>query len=151
NIYVITGNGTFDGRTNNNFGDTFLKLSTTNGIGVTDFFTPFNQQSLADNDLDLGSSGAVLLPDAAGSVAHPHLLMGAGKEGTLYLLDRDNLGQFNPLNNSQIVQELDVAIGGVISSGAYFNNRIYWLGGGDVLKAFDISNAVINPTPSSQN
>jgi hypothetical protein len=150
NIFVITGNGTFDSTTNNDYGDSFLKLSTTNGLQLVDYFTPFNQDALSSADEDLGSGGAMLLPDAVGSVAHPHLLVGCGKEGKIYLLDRDNLGQFNPTNDNQIVQELPNAVGGTWSSPAYFNNTIYYLGSGDVLNAFQISQASISPTPSSQ-
>ncbi len=151
NIYFITGNGTFDGRTNQDFGDTFLKLSTTNGLAVNDFFTPYNQQNLANSDLDLGSGGAVVLPDeAGGSTTNQHLLIGAGKEGTLYLIRRDNLGQYNSANNNQIKQTLVSAIGGSFGTPAYFNKTLYYLGAGDSLKAFAITNGTINPTPLSK-
>jgi hypothetical protein len=91
----------------------------------------------------------MLLPDAVGSVAHPHLLVGCGKEGKIYLLDRENLGGFNSMNDN-IVEELPDAVGGTWSSPAYFNNTIYYLGSGDVLHAFPISQASISATPSAQ-
>ncbi len=150
NIYVMTGNGTFDSTTNNDYGDSFLKFSTTNGLQLADSFTPFNQQELSDADNDLGSGGPMLLPDAAGSVAHPHLIVGSSKLGTIYLLDRDGLGGFNPANDNKIVEELPSAIGGTWSSPAYFNNTIYYQGSGDVLNAFPISQASISPMPSAQ-
>lgn len=150
NIFVMTGNGTFDSTTNNDYGDSFLKFSTTNGLQLADYFAPFNQDALSSADEDLGSGGPMLLPDAVGSVAHPHLLVGCGKEGKIYLLDRDNLGKFNSANDNQIVEELPNAVGGTWSSPAYFNSTIYYLGSGDVLNAFPISQASISATPSAQ-
>jgi hypothetical protein len=87
NLYFEVGNGSFSATTNGgDFGDSFVKLSTTNMFAVADYFAPSNQASMAANDLDLGSGGPILLPDSAGSPAHPHLMIGAGKEGTLYLV-----------------------------------------------------------------
>ena len=57
-----------------------------------DFFSPANNAKLDQDDADLGSGGPVALPDDYGSAAHPHLLIVAGKDGTVWLLDRDNLG-----------------------------------------------------------
>ncbi len=147
-IYCLTGNGTFDaGGTPQDFGDSFLKLNA--NLTLADYFTPYDQASLAAADQDLGSGGAVLLPDTAGSLAHPHLVIGCGKEGKIYLVDRDNLGHFNPTADSEIVQ--GVILGAtVFGLPALFNHQIYFQGVGLPLKAFAISNAVINPTPVSQ-
>ena len=151
NIYVVTGNGTYDGTTNNNYGDSFLKLSTTNGLTVADFFTPYNQASLEAVDADLGSGGAVVLPDeAGGTTTNLHLLVGAGKEGTIYLIRRDDMGHFQSGSDSQIKQSLISAIGGSFDTPAYFNKTIYYLGAGDVLKAFRISGGTITTTPTSR-
>ena len=150
NLYFATGNGSFSASTNGgDYADSFVKLATTNGLRVADYFTPFNQASLAAADEDLGSGGPLLLPDAVGSAAHPHLLVGCGKEGKIYLLDRDNLGKYNAAADSQIVQEIPNAVGGTWSCPAYFNGLIYYQGLGDVLKAFAIGHGVINPTPVS--
>ncbi len=96
NLYNISGNGPFD-PTQGDYGDAYVKLATTGGtLTIADYFAPSNQQYLSDNDIDLGSSGVVLLPDmtdASGAVRH--LMIGSGKDGNIYLLDRDNLGQFN--------------------------------------------------------
>jgi hypothetical protein len=154
-IYCITGNGTFDTNPNpKNFGDSVLKLNPGTSLTVTDYFTPYNQANLALGDIDLGSGGAVILPDSAGSPQHPHLVVGCGKEGKAYLIDRDNMGQFNPAGDTQIVQTFTLT--GTSSSvllfglPAIFNNRIYYQGVGLPLKAFAISNAVVNPIPVSQ-
>src|SRR4029077_6167786 len=115
NLYFETGNGTFDTSLDAkgfpikaDYGDAFVKLvpdpasdavhQNRNGWGlkVVDYFAPQNAQMLGDRDLDLGSCAPVLLPDSAGSAAHPHLMVGGGKQGTLYLVDRDNMGKFDP-------------------------------------------------------
>ena len=151
NIYFMTGNGTFDGSTNQDYGDSFVKLSTTNGLAFSDYFTPYDQQALANGDQDLGSGGTMLLPDeAGGSTTNQHLIIGAGKAGTLYLVRRDNLGQYNSANNNQIQQSVVGAIGGSFGTPAYFNHAIYYLGAGDVIKAFGITNGIINSTPISR-
>jgi PKD repeat protein len=149
NLYVATGNGTFD-PTNSNYGDSLLRLSSSNSLEVADYFTPHNQQDLFDNDNDLGSGGVLLLPDEAGSVAHPHLAVCAGKEGTVYLVDRDNMGQFNATDDTQIVQSFPGAIGGCFETPAYFNNALYFVVAGDVIKVFTVTDGSIVPTPASQ-
>jgi hypothetical protein len=153
NIYFETANGTFDANTNGgDYSQSFVKLSTaSNNLAVADYFAPYNEASLSGGDSDVGSGGPLLLPDSVGSTNHPHLIVGAGKEGTIYLVDRDNMGHFNSANDSQIVQELSGAIGGAWSSPAYFNNRIYYNGNGDVMKAFLITNGVIATTPDSES
>jgi uncharacterized repeat protein (TIGR03806 family) len=151
NLYFETANGSFDANTGGgDYSQSFIRLSTSNGVAVADYFTPYNQANLSAGDTDLGSGGPLLLPDSVGSTAHPHLIVGAGKEGTIHLVDRDNMGHYNTANDNEIVQELPGAIGGVWSSPAYFNYQIYYQGTGDVTKGFFISNAVINPTPVSQ-
>lgn len=149
NIYLESGNGNFDAA-NNVFGDTVLKLSTTNGLVLTDYFTPYNQLDLNLRDVDIGSAGQIVLPDSVGSGAHPHLLVAASKAGPFYVLDRDNMGHFNAGSDSQIVQTVS-GVGGCWSTPAYFNGRLYFVGSGDYLKAFSISNASVNPTPVNQS
>jgi hypothetical protein len=149
-IYFITGNGTFS-PAHGNYGDSFLRLIASSGnLTVADYFTPYNQQALNDQDLDLGSGGALVLPDAVGSAAHPHLLVGAGKEGKIYLIDRDRLGQFNPTNDSQIVESFVAGpVAWSFDTPAYFNNTLYYAGAGDVLKAFTFSGGLLNTNPAS--
>jgi hypothetical protein len=148
-IYFATGNGIFDvnagGR---DYGDSVIKLNP-NNMTVADYFTPYNQNALNDADADLGSGGPILVPDSAGSTAHPHLLVHNGKEGRLYLLDRSNLGKYNPTADSQIVQSIPGATGGVWGVPAYFNGSIYYGGGWDNLKAFSVSSAQLSTSPTS--
>ncbi len=153
NLYFEVGNGPFNANVagGTEYGDSFVKLAVSNTLAVADYFTPNNQASLASSDSDLGSGGPLLLPDDVGSATHPHLLVGCGKEGKVFLLDRDNLGHYNTANNNQVVQSIAGAVGGTWSSPAYFNRRIYYHGSGDVLKAFNISNAAITTTPSSRS
>lgn len=152
NIYVISGNGQFDSdSTGSDLGDSFIKLSSAAGLTIADYFTPFNQVSLDRGDIDLGSSGAVLLPDEAGGAAHPHLLAGAGKEGRIYLIDRDRMGHFNSADDSQIVQSIAGALGPLYGGAAYFNGTLYFAAANDSLKAFAISDAHLTPSQNSQS
>ena len=150
NIYTETGNGTFDAA-NENYGDSVVKLAAVAGLPLVDYFAPYNQLDLNLQDLDIGSAGLMLLPDAVGSSAHPHLLVAGSKAGVFWLLDRDNLGQFNASGDTQIVQEITGATGWMWVTPAYFNGSIYYCAAGDYAKQFSISNAVINTTPLSQS
>ncbi|MDB6064397.1 MAG: hypothetical protein JWR26_605 [Pedosphaera sp.] len=149
NLFFEVANGNFDATNGvgTEYGDSFVKLSTTNGLAVADYFTPYNQAALSAADSDLGSGGPVLLPDVAGSTNHPHLILGAGKAGTIFLIDRDNMGHFNAANDSQIVQSVIGAIGASFGTPAYFNKAIYYQGSGDRLKAFAITNGVLSTSP----
>ena len=157
NVYFVTGNGSFTAPVEpnlpKNYGDSIVKLSTTSGLAPLDYFTPYNQSSLNTSDADLGSGGLVLLPDSAGSTAHPHLLVQSGKEGTIYLIDRDSMGHFHSGSDSQIVQSVIGQIEGTWSTPAYWNGSLYFGGSGqgpsDNLKAFSISNAALSGTPTS--
>ncbi len=153
NIYLITGNGGFNSQPNAlNFGDSYVKISTSKtNLVQADWFTPFNQDSLNNADADLGSGGNIVLPDEAGSPAHPHVLVGCGKEGKIYVLDRDGLGGFHAGSDPQIVQSLPGVIAGTWSSPAYFKHRLYYQGSGDVLKALSITNATISSQIVSQS
>ena len=151
NMYVVSANGDFDYAFGGpDLGESFIKLSTTGGLAVADYFTPFNYSALNDADVDTGSAGVVLLGDEAGSSAHPHLMAGVGKEGRIYLLDRDNLGKLNTGADSQIVQSLPKAVGSYFGNPAYFNQRLYFCGGSDQMKAFPVSNAQMATSPESR-
>ncbi|MGH7973075.1 MAG: hypothetical protein ACREIC_30525, partial [Limisphaerales bacterium] len=152
NVYLMVANGIFNANTNGTeYADSFLRLSTTNGLAVADYFTPYDQATLAANDTDLGSGGPVLLPDEAGSGAHRHLIVGSGKSGKIYLVDRDAMGHFNSGSDAQIVQTVSGALGSVFSTPAYFNQRLYYQPVGDHLKMFTISNAIVSSSAVSQS
>jgi hypothetical protein len=147
NLYFITGNGAFDPG-QQNYGDSFIKL--TAGLSFSDYFSPYYQSVLNNADDDLGSGGLVVLPDAMGLPNHPHLVIGSCKSGTIYLVDRDNLGQNSPTSDN-IVQESINIIKGAWTSPAYFNHTIYYQASGDyndtdVLRAFSYSTShTVNP------
>jgi len=111
----------------------------------------FNQAGENGSDEDLGSGGALVLPDLKdGSGLVRHLAVGAGKDSNIYLVDRDAMGKFNPGANN-IYQEIQGGLSGsVFSMPAYFNNTIYYGAVGDSIKAFAITNAQLAGTPSSQ-
>jgi len=175
-MYVETGNGTFDTTMNSagfpvygDYGDSFIKIaldSTTSqnnqningwGLKVVDYFTPQNQASLSSADQDLGSGAPLVLPASVGSItigsaSAPNLLIGSGKDGTIYLINRDNMGKYNGTTDN-IVQEIGGGLGGGGSFGTpafYYDGttaRIYYGAKNDNLRAFTISNGYISTTP----
>lgn len=148
NIYVVTGNGTFDTNTGGvDYGDSVLKLKAST-LTVLDWFSPFNTDYLGQVDADLGSGGTMLLPDQPGP--HPHLLVVAGKEGVIYLLNRDNLGDFNPVSDAQVVQELIGAITiNNLTTPAYWQGNLYYASEYDHLKMFAIRNGLLSTSPAA--
>jgi outer membrane protein assembly factor BamB len=160
NIYLLTANGAFEPALDargfpqrGDFGNSFLKLSPAGaGLTVADYFTMWNEVAESAADLDLGSGGELLLPDltdAAGS--QRHLVIGAGKDGNIYLVNRDSMGGFNATANA-IWQELDgVLPGGVRATPAWFNGTVYYGDAGSTLKAFAVKNAKLSATPTSQS
>jgi hypothetical protein len=160
-IYFLGANGTFDTTFNANgfpingdYGNAILKLSTANNsLAVADYFEPFNTVAESNADIDLGSGGALLLPDVTDSSGKVrHLIVGAGKDKNIYVGDRDNLGKYNPADNSNLYQVLPNALpNGAWSMPAYFNNTVYYGGVSDVLKAYPIVSARLSATPSSKS
>ncbi len=151
NLFLATGNGSFD--TNNpriDYADSILKISYASGaFTVVDYFTPYNQAGLSSNDTDVGSGGVLLLPDQPGTF--PHELVQAGKQGTVYLVNRDVMTS-SPAHycngcssDPEIVQE---STGGQISSmwsmPAYWNSTLYFASSGDPLKSIALSNGKLN-------
>jgi uncharacterized protein (TIGR03437 family) len=153
NIYLVGGNGSFNYAFGGpDLGESYIKLSSRGGLAVEDYFTPFNFQDLNDSDTDVGSAGTVLLGDEAGSGAHPRLMIGAGKEGRIYMLDRDNMGHWQAGSDSQIVATTEANyIAGMFGNPAYFNHSVYFCGSGDPVKAFSVYDAVLSTGTRSQS
>jgi hypothetical protein len=153
NIFVESGNGTFDNGTD--FAETVLKL-TPDGDSLTlaDYYTANNYSTLTKNDWDL-SGGILLLPDQPGT--YPHLMIGGGKEGTIYVMNRDDLGGYDSSGND-IVQYIVGAILGSVPKGtdygiwntpSYFNGNVYINGQYDYPKMFTLTNGLLPTTPTS--
>lgn len=154
NLYCGVGNGSFNAFNNSGgteYGDTFLKLSTAGSLSVDDYFTPYNQQYLSANNLDIGSSGILLLPNQPGSF--PHLMFGAGKSGIGYLMNRDMLTATNNHYNTNgsfdaVVQT--IAFGGpAFGTPAYLNGSIYFAPVRDVLRAYTLTNEMLPDAPTA--
>jgi hypothetical protein len=162
NIYFATGNGSWNGTTD--YGDSIVKLGPPSGgsFPVVDYFTPFNQSSLSGGDTDVASGGLVLLPTLPSG---QQLLTQMGKEGKMYLIDRNKMGKYcvnltPPCNGSDpnIVQEIPGATAGVWGTPAFWNGSVYWGGasdggGPDNLKAFSFNannSGLISASPTSQ-
>jgi hypothetical protein len=163
NIYFLDANGTmdpsFDGNgfpAHQDYGNAMMKLSTAGGkLAVADFFEPYNSISESNADIDMGSGGAMLLPDLGDSSGSTrHLIVGAGKDHNIFVGNRDNLGKFNQktADNSNLYQDLPNALtNGAWSSPTYFNSTVYYAGQNDTLKAFPITQARLATTPASQS
>jgi hypothetical protein len=159
NLFFILGNGDFDTTLNSsgfpangNCGNCFVKLSTSGGLRLADYFTPHNTVAESNADTDFGSGGGILLLDVTDSGGNTrHLSVGAGKDSLIYVVDRDAMGKFNS-STDQIYQEISGQLGGgVFSMPAFFNNTVYYGAVGDALKAFPVTTARLASAPSSQS
>jgi len=150
-VYISTANGIFDGNVGGyDYGDSVLRFSVgTSGLALGDYFTPYDQLKLNVNDIDLGSGGVLLLPDQPGNVAH--LLVTAGKEGTVYVINRDQMGGYNSVGNTQIVQNLPGVVGQQFGAPLYFNNLVYFAAKKDAIKAFALENGLLSSAPVAQS
>lgn len=138
NLYVITANGNFDvtssGAPNNDYGDSLLKLSSNLTIGQ--YFTPSDQASDNGNDLDFGAGGAAMLADLPAGSPVTHLVIGGGKDGNLYILNRDALGGYG---DSHAWQMINVGAYGIFATGALWNNQLYIATPGGNLSAYQLN------------
>ncbi len=155
-IFFATGNGTYDGpKGGNDFGDSVVKIPAGNQPNPYDYFTPYNQGNFNDGDTDVGSGGVLLLPDQGNGAKHPHLLVEVGKSGSIYMIDRDHMGFYNPNNNNQIVQDMENAIGGLWATPGWWNNNVYFGGSNDNLRQYtfntsteQLSNGAVSTSPT---
>jgi hypothetical protein len=152
NIYVALGNGTFDTvltaqglPSQGDYGNAMVKVQTPN-LAVLDYWTMYNSVLESSEDKDLGAGGLMVLPnqtDSTGKVRH--LAAAAGKDGNLYLADLDNMGHYDSANDGTIYQQLSAALpGGMWSSPAYFNGRVYYGPVGSNMRSFEIASARVN-------
>ena len=148
NIYFSTGDGNFNayfGGTE--YGNSVLKLSTTNGFSVADYFTTYNQAYFRSNDIDVGSGGVMLLPDQPGP--YPHLMVAGGKPQRAYLLNRDMMttdnNHYDPTGTSDNILQTMPLGGGAFDTPAYFNQEIYYVAAHDTIRAYVVSNATLIP------
>jgi outer membrane protein assembly factor BamB len=158
NVYLLTGNGRFETTLDANgfpnmgdYGNAFVKISKSGTtLTVSDYFATLDAVHLSAIDADLGSGGEMLLPDLQdGTGAVKHLVVGAGKDANIYLVDRDNMGKFDPAKNN-IWQQVNGALGGQIrSSPAYFNGTIYFGPVNGAMKAFTLTNAKLPTSATS--
>ena len=158
-LYISTGNGTMDHDSNvtpnTDLGDSVVKLTTSSGLTLSDWFSPFNQSDLESQDIDLGSGGVLLLPDQSPGPAH--LLVTGGKEGKLYVINRDSMGHFcssctPATGDTNIVQSFS-APNAIFGTPAFWQNKLYFAGTSDKLStfAFDPARGQFDPTPTSQS
>ena len=148
NLFVATGNGEFNAnQMGNDYGDSLLKMDPQ--LNVLDWFAPYDQGILQQGDIDLGAGGALVLPD--GPPPYAHLTVIGGKEGTIYLVNRDLLGGFNEsAQNSNVIQTIPGGSGGqrgVFGMPAYFNGLLYFGGLGDPIKAYSLSSGALTSSP----
>ena len=137
NLYLITGNGNFDASSstapNNDYGDSFLKL--TSGLSVSQYFTPSDESTDNSQDHDFGSKAPILVDLPMNGTNPTHLVIGGGKDGTLYLLNRDSMGG---LGDSNAWQPITLP-GGIFSTGAFWNSNFYIATNRGSLLAFSLS------------
>ena len=151
NIFIASGNGTFDNTTAVvETGDTILKLGTTNqNLTLLDYFTPQNQADLGvpPNDVDVGAGGVLPLPDQPGQFSH--ILVEAGKEGKVYVVNRDQMTTGNSHycnqcgSDPEIIEETPAnTVGGIFDGPAYWNNTVYFSGVNHGLTAIPIASGL---------
>jgi hypothetical protein len=136
-VYAATGNGRFDvSKGGRDYGDTLLKLNG-NDLSIADYFTPYDAAQLNADDSDLGSGGPMLLPDQPHAPSHLGLI--GGKAPTLYLVNRDRMGHYQPASDSHAAQTIPTK-GGIYGSAAYWNHTVYVLADSDSLRAYGVAN-----------
>jgi len=157
NIFLLEANGTFDSTLNSsgfpengNYGNAFLHLHLTikGGLAVADYFEMDNEAGENDSDTDLGSGGALITTQQDSTGRRWNLAVGAGKDGNLYVVNRNNMGKFNSKNNDAIYQELAGALpGGIWSMPAFFGGRVYYGPVGSPILLFQFKNAKLLTSP----
>jgi len=160
NIYFLDANGTFDTTLNaqgfpslGDYGNAFVKVSTTSGLSVADYFAMYNTVEQSDRDNDFGSGGVLLLPPQITSTGSTvNLAVGAGKDGNIYIANESNMGKFSAKGNGAIYQEVKGALGtGMWAMPAYFNGSVYFGPEAGNLKQFTLSSAKLSTAEVSES
>jgi hypothetical protein len=142
NVYVISGNGIFDASNttapNTDYGDSFLQLTST--LAVHQYYTPQDQQNDYSTDGDFGAGGAVVLADLPAGSPVTHIAIGGGKDGNLYLLNRDAMGGYDT-NNTLFWQQM--SIGSIFETGAFWNNGFYIATVGKPIVAYQLNTSTV--------
>jgi hypothetical protein len=149
NVYANTGDGLFDANNGgSHYGDSVLKFNQGDGVlNLVDYFTPYNQKYFQANDLDVSAGGLVLLPPTP----EGDFVVAIDKNGALYLLNQDDLGQYNPISDIQIPQEIDTPVMGEVHAGlTYWNNNVYVAAYRTPVLAYSFANGQLSATPTSQ-
>jgi hypothetical protein len=150
NLYVTTGNGNFDAGNpsapNNDYGDSLLQLNA--GLQVTQYFTPTDQLTDDIDDKDFASGGAAVLADLPAGNTVTHALVCGGKDGTLYVLNRDLLG--GAVGDPAAVQT--IALGhGIFATSAIWNNYLFIAGVGGPLTGYQLTPSTVQFNLSSSS
>jgi hypothetical protein len=157
-LYLITGvdqldvNGVTEGDpVTNGYNDSFLRLDPTN-LSVLDFFTPDDNSFLASNDADLGSGSNILLPNNSSST--PHETIGGGKDGNIFVVNRDSMGGYNPPSTNNVIQTVHTGVqqfDNIFATPVYWNGSLYYHCDNDVLRAFswNIATGLLSTQPTS--
>ena len=155
-VFAVTGNGTFDAAVGGiDYGDSVLKFIPSNGMVVADYFTPFNQLALTNEDWDLGGGAPILLPDQPGT--YPHVILAGGKGSTLYEINRDSLGGFNSTANQilltvpTILGSAEEGAGNRAAGPTYWQGQVYYAGSGANPMQFSLQNSLISTVPIVQS
>lgn len=158
NVYLLTANGLFDTTLdaggfpiNGDYANSFLKISSAaSGLKVLDYYSPNNTVDVSKADADLGSGGSMLLPDQTDASGRTrHLVVGAGKNGGITVVDRDSMGKFSPDRNNAYQEANSLLKGPIFASPAYFNSTVYYCDVGQTLKAIPMVQALLVSSPSS--
>jgi hypothetical protein len=157
NIFFLDANGTFDATltstgfpSQGDYGNAFIRLTTANGLAVADYFETWNGQEESENDIDLGSGGALLLPNMPYSTGFVQLAVGAGKDTNIYIVNRNYMGKFNADGNILYQELVDALPNGMWAMPAYFNGMLYFGPVNEPLYAFGFSNNKLRAAPTAQ-
>lgn len=157
-MFLVTGNGTHSSyppfSTSSELGESVINFSLANGgLAATDAFTSFNYEILNDHDWDQGSGGVLMVNESG---PNPHMLIQAGKEGRILVLDADNLGGYlaGATSNTNALQDISTLLPqgvGLWSTPAYWNGQVYLWAENNVPMMFKIDDGVMDTTPDSQS